>query len=286
MPCVQQAQRILVATAIGSPDTAKRLDAIVHLATIGSRVECPGGLDQILAVMLTAAAARETRRALVRGTVDPVAARARLDPLYRTRWIDRMAPLISGTRAGVIQMYRTVLDGTFPREELLKAAETMKSVTSTPLFGDLPKPGAAARIVSDCEGLTRALAVPVSSYSEYRAAVAKAMTPPGEQPSAEAVSMSRRISAHCRTDAAQRLARIALAAAEHRATRGDFPASLDDLAWAFPDGIPLDPFNEMPFVFEDTATGVRIASVGWTAGQTPPDAAELRERCLVWELRR
>ena len=89
-----------------------------------------------------------------------------------------------------------------------------------------------------------------------------------------------------RTDGATRLARIALAAAEHRATHGDFPASLDELKPMFPDGVPLDPYTDAPFVYEKTAAGVRIASAGRLPEDAPLDDATLRERCLVWELKR
>jgi hypothetical protein len=89
-----------------------------------------------------------------------------------------------------------------------------------------------------------------------------------------------------RADAVTRLARIALAAAEHRATHGDFPASLTDLKWAFPDGVPLDPFTDAPFVYARTATGVRVSSAGRLAEEAPLDDATLRTRCLVWELKR
>lgn len=79
------------------------------------------------------------------------------------------------------------------------------------------------------------------------------------------------------------LARIALAAAEHRAKNGDFPASLDDLRWAFPDAVPLDTFTDAPFVYEPTSAGVRIKSRGIFADQKPgPNTGSE----IVWDLRR
>jgi hypothetical protein len=89
-----------------------------------------------------------------------------------------------------------------------------------------------------------------------------------------------------RTEAAARLARVALAAADLRATHGDFPASLDELRPMFPDGVPLDPYTDAPFVYERTAAGVRIASAGRLAGEDALDEATLRAQCLSWELRR
>jgi len=88
------------------------------------------------------------------------------------------------------------------------------------------------------------------------------------------------------TDAACRLARIALAAAEHREKHGDFPASLVELQPVFAYDMPVDPYADARFVYAKTATGVRIASVGRLPEDAPLDDATLHERCLVWELKR
>jgi len=88
------------------------------------------------------------------------------------------------------------------------------------------------------------------------------------------------------TEACRDLTRIGIRTAEACVVHADFPASLDDLKPMFPDGVPLDPFTDAPFVYEKTATDVRIASVGRLPEDKPLDDATLRKRCLVWELKR
>ena len=48
----------------------------------------------------------------------------------------------------------------------------------------------------------------------------------------------------------------------------------------------LDPFTDAPFVYEKSATGVRITSAGRLADEEAIDEATLRERCLSWDLKR
>jgi hypothetical protein len=54
----------------------------------------------------------------------------------------------------------------------------------------------------------------------------------------------------------------------------------------FADGVPLDPFTDAPFVYERTPAGLRIASFGRLADEDALDEETLRERCLVWDLKR
>jgi hypothetical protein len=149
--------------------------------------------------------------------------------------------------------------------------------------------GADAReTVAYCNALTAAMRVPVGPYPEYRRAI-RAAAAPQRPPDAElkvGILGGRMLEMLCRTDAASRLARVALAVAEVRAKTGDFPASLDELKPMLADGVPLDPYTDAPFVYGKTATGVRIASAGRLAEDPPLADSELRERCLVWELKR
>src|SRR5207247_290315 len=88
------------------------------------------------------------------------------------------------------------------------------------------------------------------------------------------------------SDARVRLARVALALGEFRATHGDFPSSLDDLRSAFPDGLPLDPFTDAPFVYERVPDGVRVASRGRLASEPAMIFDEAAADVLGWELKR
>jgi hypothetical protein len=89
-----------------------------------------------------------------------------------------------------------------------------------------------------------------------------------------------------RTEARVRLARIALAVASLRARTGALPKSLDDLAPDFPQGVPMDPFTDAPFVFTRTDVEIRIASAGRIAGDNPIDDKDLVRDSLLWEWKR
>ncbi|MEM8883162.1 MAG: hypothetical protein AAGD14_03750 [Planctomycetota bacterium] len=71
----------------------------------------------------------------------------------------------------------------------------------------------------------------------------------------------RYVASRMRTTTELRQARLFLALHVHKQQHSEFPASLDELAPLFPDGIPLDPFTDQPFVYE---RGVKI-----TGGEPP-----------------
>jgi len=163
----------------------------------------------------------------------------------------------------------------------MKELVTTGAVTLAKLDRGMPE-----KVVAYCEPLSAAIRIRPGRYADYRRAVSLAVAARADPSLPMAYFIQTSAERFCRTDAATRLARVALAAAEHRATHGDFPASLDELKPMFPDGVPLDPFTDAAFVYEKTATGVRIASAGRLADDRPIDEATLRERVLVWELKR
>ena len=64
-------------------------------------------------------------------------------------------------------------------------------------------------------------------------------------------------------DAAMRLGRIALAACEHRRLHGMWPASTDELAPLFPDGVPGDPFTGTPVVVWRAGDHLTLRAPRW-----------------------
>jgi hypothetical protein len=291
---VQEASRVLCAGAVGLPDELARVESTATLLAISSRAECASLIDLMVMAASASSAGMEVRRAAERGLADPVAARARLDPLLREDWLSRLPAALRGDRVWTIRMYQFVLDGgelphSVPTffEKVMSYAKTGKAPPSR-LFGIESDPPGARDVVAHCEMLTAALRVPVGSYPEFAPSIRAAVSPYVAVVGGAYAEMigKRSPEMFCRTDAAARLARIALAAAEHRATHGDFPGSLDELKPMFADGVPLDPYTDAPFVYERTETGVRIASAGRLAEEEPLDEETLRERCLVWELKR
>ncbi len=78
------------------------------------------------------------------------------------------------------------------------------------------------------------------------------------------------------------LARVALAIEAHRAERGALAASLDELAWAFPSGVPVDPLTEEPFSYACDGSRARLGPSAWVE-RDPVEWSVALERLLAWE---
>jgi hypothetical protein len=80
------------------------------------------------------------------------------------------------------------------------------------------------------------------------------------------------------------IVRIALAVEAHRAEHGALPASLDELAWAFPDGIPVDPIAQRVFPYVVDGDRARLGPGAWC--EREPVAWDIAcERLRAWEFR-
>ena len=76
-----------------------------------------------------------------------------------------------------------------------------------------------------------------------------------------------------------RIARIALAVLDHKASTGAWPRSLRRLSTRFPGGVPLNPLTEQPFLFIRTGDGVHLSAHD-SGGRGDDGAFD-----LVWEMR-
>jgi len=280
---LQRIHRVLCASMEGARDPSRRIDAIVCVATLARHIDAASSMDRMVALAYAASAVFQARTGVENGSLDPAAVRSRLGPLLRDEWLALTPRIVRAERVLFIQTYRAMIEGKVPRPShpwLERLLFRMSGRESHEL--DI---GMAREVVSICEHLRAAESLPVGRYTNYAKAMSQ-LTRHDEMSEGSVIVLPVALQHFGRFDAEQRIARVALAVAEHRATHGNFPASLDELKWAFPDGVPFDPFTDAPFVYEKTPTGVRIASAGRVADGPPIDEATRRERCLVWELKR
>jgi len=265
---------MLIARATRDVDPLLRIEALRILLSLGRKDEAVTSFGVALDYATAMGGVRALHPALEKNEVDPLRARRVLDELLRASWLPLGPRFSELDLIGSMELMQAWIDGSLP-PDLAK------------LGWNGPPP--AAEIVAGLLLMEEASRLPAVPFPEY-ARMVKDIEQRSER---EGKACENLLAGHPkvaaalgRTDAAMRLARIALAAAEFRATHGDFPASLDELKPMFPDGVPLDPFTDVPFVYEKTGTGVRIASAGRLADEATIDEATLRDRCLVWELKR
>lgn len=287
--------KILSAKAFAATRAEDRLDATALLASLAVRTECRGLLDQMINVWAMETAVKSLRRELERGGADATAWRARLDAPLSQPWLPRFGGAVRLERGSILDLLRSAdFDDLAVRNP--SATNRWTTIVYERIAARLDgivKPdsrprGTPADLVAGLAATEALETAATDSYPRFAQELAR-ITPDIATPYGHLCMVKPLVQCAdrlARTDAATRLARIALAAAEHRAAHGDFPASLDELRPAFPDGVPLDPYTDAPFVYEKTADGVRIAAAGRLAGDPAPSEGDLRERVLVWELKR
>jgi hypothetical protein len=282
--------RVVQARAFGASRAQDRLDSVALLLMLSSRIDGPSSMDHIVANAASHWAVLALRRDLERGAVDAAPARAKLDALLVGPWPPRVSEMVTYQRVLMLDFaMHADFDarpggGMFSSLALdvgkrIERALRGQPEPPAPAFRGTPKEFVAAHAAfAPLESL------PTDSYprimNEVRAfwdATKDAPFVHGWMPASPGV-----VESFARTAAGARLARVALAVAAHR----DFPPSLDELRPMFPDGVPLDPFTDAPFIYEKTATGARVASLGRLSEDEPLADPTLRERCLVWELKR
>jgi hypothetical protein len=266
---LQRVTLVLGARGAVDPDPAARVEACRTLIVLARRFEPAQSVGELLKAAMAGASLTALRHDVETGAVDPASARARLDPLLAPTWLDLHARYFAEELVQHVSEFSAILDGRNP-----------------PSSGKELAPSAAATLVGWCKAAHDAAKWPTTPYAAYLRR-ARATVESARRSHAQTEILLPKVADSLGQDEARcRLARVALAVAEHRAKHGDFPASLDDVKPMFPDGVPLDPYNDAPFVYERTSAGARIASAGRLPEDKPLDAAKLRERCLVWELKR
>jgi hypothetical protein len=286
---------VLAARAIAATNPTDRLDAAELLAKLGTHAEWLGVIDVLVSAMAMDEAATAVRLSLARGDVDASAWRARLDGLVAGAWLPRFRDAVRLERAWLLDFLgkadfskdMTVRHPSDARPWDSIVFDRVKARIDAIRNGETIPEYSPAYFVQALQSTERFETASTDSYprlaAEIDAAVAAATK--GSAAASMASWLPRYAASLAKTDAACRLARIALAAAEFRSKHGAFSASLDELKDAFPDGVPLDPFTDAQFAYEKTATGARIASTGRVSAHLRPDDT-LPEGELVWELKR
>jgi hypothetical protein len=291
---ILEALKALEMAAAGDPDPARRVAACRALLLVADRTEPTFFVREMVACSASSAAVAAIRHGVETGAVDPAKARAACDSLLRASTVERLRRASRGEAVCLMDNYAAFLDGRAVSQEAPltfgRRMEIEFENAKARLRGDAVSvgwgKGFAREIVAVCRAWESFAST--SDIRTLRTPESVAAAIPTEFDALVGLhkTIARLAGASLEAEAARALARVALAVAEFHATHGDFPASLDGLKASFPEGVPLDPFTDAPFVYETTATGVRIASAGRVAGDPAPDEKRLRERCLVWELKR
>jgi len=80
-----------------------------------------------------------------------------------------------------------------------------------------------------------------------------------------------------KSEATMDLTRLAIVLERHRADQGAYPASLEEVAYRFADGMPIDPFSGEGYLYTATGETYRLASIGPSREDAPEDFGE-----IVW----
>ncbi len=278
------------AQAVAGTSPEARLDAIECELALARMLQGSPGRERI-GVSMTHKALRGLIRTVESGTLEPKVARARLEPLLSTGDVlGRLPGIARSHRVTHIEVFQSVLDGRTDPAYLGVLMAHMKSedggvieMIDDAIHNQRWSIRSPSERIKACRITERVEVLDTSSYPRVAEAMDAelAAVARGWVPLLAADALSRVALSAARTDSALRLARIALAAAEHRETRGAWPSSLADLAWAFPDGLPLDRVTDAPFVYERLPDGgVRLAS-----SSTPKQNDTLREFALEWRLK-
>jgi hypothetical protein len=287
---------VLAARSVAATSPDDRLAAAQLLAKLAVHAEPRTLIEVYVASKAMGDATTAVRAALARGDVDAAEWRARLDELLATPWLPRFREAIRLVRVWMLESLRAAdFGGPFvasphdaPTKSWKNLIERVADRIEAFSAGRTTPDDSPAALVRALESSERLESAATDSYPKLAAEIEE-VAAAGETASANRMVhgyVAQTAAALARTDAACRLARIALAAAVHRAKHGEFPASPDDLNDAFPDGVPLDPFTDAAFEFERTASGVRIASSGPRTEGRSRGVKTMPDDALVWELKR
>ncbi len=285
-------RRLLEARAVVATDPGERLDAVVWLVALVRSVRLRTHADFLFATVFRRQSCVALRDGVEAGRLDPAELRARVDDLLReglvatmpralraerVLWIEQFPALLDGSLQAQLRELTRSLDRGFNERPPPRAWEPITDAAYETLAGvrfDGPEYVAALRTID-------ALIPHEGAWSRAdEAAFAAFESQPGYFQGHGTPERADRMRS---VDAAEALARIALAACEHRANHGDWPRSTADLSPLFADGVPVNPYTDAPFVMKRDGAALVLRA---TRGQAPalPADESLRDAGLEWRL--
>lgn len=282
--------QLLMTRAAAGGTAQDRVAAMSSLARLGRRIEATSLVPVMFGAASMGGAIREARNGLEDGSISAADLRRALDPELRESLLGRLphaAPLQAVWTATVFRAY---CEGKMPQFAVQRSwsdrlRRSVKRITAHDARVELDelRPAQVAEAVrswADVAGLD------TSSVVRLHAAVVALDARTPSDPGGVLRIVRRLARKLAELESATALARVALAVAERRAATGAWPASLDDLRDAFPDGVPLDRFTDAPFVYDPSGAKVRLASAGAFPDDNTPADPWLHDTLLLWELPR
>jgi hypothetical protein len=266
---------------------------------IGTRLRNRGMWDAGLATGALGAACGWLRDSLLDGSIDPERARPQLDELLAEDWAPRFAHLLRCERASEFELAPYYVDGSAqvywaPKLAIIKQVfpERLKELglpdTEPSVIQRIQRTVGLSEGVSDWSWF----GVPVDVVLGELRDLDRYLTADADPRSVweqwqDKSSVGQRAIAPgwlhwilARADARGRLARLALAAYEHRRLNGAWPRAAADLAPLFPDGVPLDPFTGGPFLVEHDGDALVLRAQPWGG----IDEESEQDLLYVWRL--
>jgi len=266
---IMRVSRVLSARAVAAKEPDDRLEAIEDLLALGRKMEAVDLTDFMVAVANKGAGLHSLREGLAAGTLEAVPAQMSLEPVLAAPRVTSWRAGISGERSYLLIAYDALLDGKIPTPSLLD--ELQARLRGRKAF----EHGTPRDAVRWSKATAQVAAVPEGLPFAERLARTEA-TDTDEDPLLLYGPILRR---WVRNEATSRLARVALAAAAHRAETGSWPASLAELEPLLQGGLPMDPFTQKDFVMEPVPGGGLRLRAAFPADFTADD-----QEGLVWEL--
>ena len=276
---VLETQTLLASTSVG------RQRALVSLLRLDRRVRLRLTLDHLLGAFRRKYSCATLRDGVESGRIDAIAIRPECETILRGRRVAMMPRLIRTHRALLIETFPSLLDGSTSAS--LRTVSQLLSEARRPSAWERARDAVADRLTGVAFEWREFLAM----LQDLDAVIPSdgGWTRKEEQDLTAFASTwgDGHLPRLCRMlragDAMEELARVALAACEHRAVHGAWPESAAALAPLFPDGVPLDPYTDEPFPMTlDGETLVIRARP--PEGAAPKKGETLRDAGLEWRL--
>jgi len=262
---VSPVHRFLLARAFAGESAEIRLSAIQTELALARRLRVLREIDHLIATTIFGSACRALTRALASDSIDPRMARARLEPLLLRSFRSDLPSVLRGSRAEWSEMLPFWFDGSAQAalgadfdelsfwegaREFAEDAWSGKLWRADPFSKqELPEQLLAMDTIIALDPFSgRAYVDALDDFSGGRLVF---------------VLFPRVVTKSYLTDCHMALARVALASCVYREDHGEWPREMSALAPLFPEGVPLDPYTDAPFVMELAGDELVISAEPW-----------------------